>query len=185
MSKPGAIMKPGLHEYMRPTNSTPNKLSPEDRLAHDWYRFVLSFPPHLVRDYLRRFGIGRDHTVLDPFCGTGTTIVECKKLGIPSIGVEANPWAYLASTVKTDWSPDPDGLLKHAGEVAELAREQLRSEGIEDEVALPLFTTLRTTRRDRPKVLRRLPPEKEKLPLTNSVSSLALRQLFLLGGTHP
>jgi len=27
-----------------------NKLRPEDRAAHDWYRFVLSFPPHLVRD---------------------------------------------------------------------------------------------------------------------------------------
>ena len=63
-----------------------NKLLPEDRPAHEWYRFVLSFPPHLVRTYLHRFGINRTHQVLDPFCGTGTTLVECKKLGIPSIG---------------------------------------------------------------------------------------------------
>ncbi len=178
-------MKRDLRACMRPPNGLQNRLSVEDRLAHDWYRFVLSFPPHLVRDYLQRFGIGPDHTVLDPFCGTGTTIVECKKLGIPSIGVEANPLAHFASTVKADWSPDPDGLRKHAGEVAELARERLRAEGIEDEVALPLFTNLRTTRRDRPKVLRRLPPEKETLLLTNSVSPLALRQPFFLGGTHP
>ncbi len=68
-----------------------NKLRPEDRAAHDWYRFVLSYPPHLVRDYLDRFGLGQKQCVLDPFCGTGTTLVECKKRGVPSIGIEANP----------------------------------------------------------------------------------------------
>ncbi|PYL43906.1 MAG: hypothetical protein DMF42_02620 [Verrucomicrobia bacterium] len=60
-----------------------NKLSNDDRAAHDWYRFVLSYPPHLVRDYLSRFRASPEKRVLDPFCGTGTTIVECKKLGNP------------------------------------------------------------------------------------------------------
>ena len=52
-----------------------NRLRPEDRAVHDWYRFVLSFPPHLVRDYLEVFGVDSTQTVLDPFCGTGTTLV--------------------------------------------------------------------------------------------------------------
>src|SRR6266568_3910582 len=91
-----------------------NKVRSEDRGVHDWYRFVLSFPPHLVRDYLERFGVRSDQTVLDPFCGTGTTLVECKKRGIPSIGIEANPMACFASAVKTDWSPAPSDLLEHA-----------------------------------------------------------------------
>src|SRR6266705_2477356 len=68
-----------------------NKLRAEDHSVHDWYRFVLSFPPHLVRSYLERFAVTENTTVLDPFCGTGTTLVECKKLGIPSVGIEANP----------------------------------------------------------------------------------------------
>jgi tRNA G10 N-methylase Trm11 len=66
-------------------NGEANKLSFEDRSVHDWYRFVLSFPPHLVRTYLSRFGVTERQRVPDPFCGTGTTIVECKKLGIPSL----------------------------------------------------------------------------------------------------
>jgi hypothetical protein len=37
-------------------NGENNKIQSEDRPAHDWYRFVLSFPPHLVRDYIARFG---------------------------------------------------------------------------------------------------------------------------------
>ena len=53
-----------------------NKLKQEDRAAHDWYRFVLSFPPHLVRDCVSRFDLDSNAVVLDPFCGTGTTIVE-------------------------------------------------------------------------------------------------------------
>ena len=51
-----------------------NKLYTEDLAAHDWYRFVLSFPPHLVRHYLQEFGVSGSSQVLDPFCGTGTTL---------------------------------------------------------------------------------------------------------------
>lgn len=173
-------MKRDLHACTGSANSAANRLSAGDRLAHDWYRFVLSFPPHLVREYLQRFGIGPDHTVLDPFCGTGTTIVECKKLGIPSAGVEANPWAYFVTKVKTDWTPDPDGLVRHAREVAELAREKLQSEGLEDEPPLPLFRTVRTAGPDQPKVLRKLPPEKGKLLLANSISPLPLHKTLVL-----
>ncbi len=80
-------------------NGLNNRLYVEDAAAHEWYRFVLSYPPHLVRDYIQRFGLNSSHTLLDPFCGTGTTLVESKKLGIQSIGIEANPMAHFASEV--------------------------------------------------------------------------------------
>src|SRR5713226_2577512 len=109
----------------------PNKILAEDRPAHEWYRFVLSFPPHLVRQYLDRFDIQKEHCVLDPFCGTGTTLVECKKRGVPSIGIEANPMAFFASQVKVDWRPNPSKLAGLAQEIADQAMEKLRKEGIE------------------------------------------------------
>jgi len=43
--------------------------------------------------------------VLDPFCGTGTALVECKRNGIPSAGIEANP----SVTYLDRWQSDPDG----------------------------------------------------------------------------
>ena len=43
-----------LGEYR---NWDANKVQNEDAAAHRWYRFVLSFPPHLVRDYLNDFGV--------------------------------------------------------------------------------------------------------------------------------
>ena len=87
-----------------PENS--NVMRAEDRPIHDWYRFVLSYPPHLVRKYAGSFSLFSGNTVLDPFCGTGTTLVECMKLGINSFGVEPHPMPLLASRVKTNWSLD-------------------------------------------------------------------------------
>jgi hypothetical protein len=117
------------------TNGEANKLSFEDRSVHDWYRFVLSFPPHLVRTYLNRFGITEKQRVLDPFCGTGTTIVECKKLGIPSLGIEAHPLTAFASRVKSDWTIDPAGLGNDARRVAEIAEKKIRSGKIDLELS--------------------------------------------------
>jgi tRNA G10 N-methylase Trm11 len=154
----------------RRSNLDANKLVPEDRPAHDWYRFVLSFPPHLVRDYLNRFGIDARHVVLDPFCGTGTTVVECKKLGIPSVGIEANPMAHLASSVKVDWTINPSELLRQAATVSRAVEKVFASEGIQDEVTPALPHT----------GLRSLDPESMKLLLTNSISPLPLHKTLTL-----
>lgn len=164
----------------RSRNGDANKLSSTDRPAHDWYRFVLSFPPHLVRNYVERFDIGPRQVVLDPFCGTGTTIVECMKLGISSVGVEANPMAYFASQVKSDWSPDPDGLLNHARSVAQFAIKKLDSKGIEDDTSLPLFRKWGASHCEHDQTLRTLPLEKEELLLTNSISPLPLHKTLVL-----
>ena len=111
-----------------------NRLDVSDRAAHDWYRFVLSFPPHLVRQYADRFDLDSNSCVLDPFRGTGTTIVECKKLGFPSIGVEAYPMSHFASATKIDWSPEPDKLETIAATVAERAIDIRERNGIIDDL---------------------------------------------------
>lgn len=159
----------------RTSLSDSNKVSVEDRPAHDWYRFVLSFPPHLVREYLERFKMNRDTVVLDPFCGTGTTVVECKKQGIPSIGIEAHPLSFFAGTVKTNWSVPAGKLRKAAQAVAEKTLWSLESQGIIDE---PQGWILCET----PPlgVLRTLPEDSLKLILTNSISPLPLHKTLVL-----
>ncbi len=152
-----------------------NRLRPADRVAHDWYRFVLSFPPHLVRHYLDQFQVGPGATILDPFCGTGTTLVECKKLGIPSVGIEANPMAHFASAVKLDWTPDPDGLLEHAGRIAGLASSRLKRAGLNDDHAAGA-----ANHRNAASTLLTLPPETLKLLLRDSISPLPLHKTLLL-----
>ena len=153
-----------------------NKLRVEDRAAHDWYRFVLSYPAHIVRTYVERFGLDAKHNVLDPFCGTGTTIVECKKLGIPSCGIEPNPMAVFASRTKVDWEVDPGQLIAHAASIAKLTLQEFDQQGIQDETALELFG-----RQTKPQTaLRALAPELVKLLLTDSISPLPLHKVLVL-----
>lgn len=102
-----------------------NRPYADDLPVHEWYRFVLSYPPHLVRDYVSKFGVTPGMTVLDPYCGTGTTLVECKKLGIESVGIEPNPVVHMAASVKTDWTVDPDMLAVDAERIAAAASRQL------------------------------------------------------------
>jgi DNA modification methylase len=151
-----------------------NKLRTEDRAVHDWYRFVLSFPPHLVEAYLERLCVRPSDTVLDPFCGTGTTLVQCKKLGIASLGIESNPMAYFASSVKVDWSVNPTELLHYADEVAASARSALDDVG--DWNGLPLLQSKGTIQTR----LRGLTQERSSLLLKDSISPLPLHRSLVL-----
>lgn len=153
-----------------------NSVRPEDRAVHEWYRFVLSFPPHLVQDYLDRFGIGPGKTVLDPFAGTGTTLVECKKRAIASIGIESNPMAQFASAVKLDWSVDPAALADFAAGVSAEARRNLARDGCSDWGGLPLFASHEAARAE----LRTLAPALRKLLLKDSISPLPLHKTLVL-----
>jgi DNA modification methylase len=149
-----------------------NKLASHDSAFHGWYRFVLSFPPHLVRKYIKDFKLTKTHTVLDPFCGTGTTLVESKLHGILSVGIEANPFPYFATSVKTDWEITPGELLKNAKEIAESAREKLEKQGVEDDWAcIKIPANLE---------LKKLNPESEKLLLKDSISPIPLHKVLVL-----
>ena len=162
-------------------NSARNKVRHEDRAVHDWYRFVLSFPPHLVQTYVDRFGLDTSNTVLDPFCGTGTTLVECKKLGIASVGLEPNPMAHFATAVKIDWKVEPSELETYARAVAGSAQRMVEQGDVDQWAGLPLLAG----NGDSQARLRGLAPEQARLLLKNSISPLPLHKtLVLLEAIH-
>jgi DNA modification methylase len=154
-------------------NGNLNKVRAGDSSIHDWYRFVLSFPPHLVKDYLLKFDIGSGKRVLDPFCGTGTTIVECKKLGIESVGIEANPMAHFASCVKVDWSPNPEELWVHCVRIANEVQDRI---GFGECLVAPAAQSRKAVGGE----LRHLDEEANKLLLSNSISPIPLHKTLVL-----
>ena len=158
------------------TNNDNNRVRHQDRVVHEWYRFVLSFPPHLVQNYLSRFNIDQSQIVLDPFCGTGTTLVECKKGGIESVGLESNPMAFFASSVKTCWNVDTTSLTDYIKEVTDWTSAGFKQEGIEDgNEIVNGDANLKC-----PSNLRHLELEPEKLLLKNSISPLPLHKTLVL-----
>jgi len=152
-------------------NTAANQLLPTDQSAHQWYRFVLSFPPHLVREYAEKFECRPGSIVLDPFAGTGTTVVEAQKLGMKGVGVEALPMAHFAAKTKLNWEIDSAGLLYTAEQIAEATLKSLRREGIADTGLETKPTGLK---------LSTFPPEAQRLLLTDSVSPLPLHKLLRL-----
>jgi site-specific DNA-methyltransferase (cytosine-N4-specific) len=68
-------------------------------LTHSLHPYPAKFPPQLPKTILSRFA-RRGQTVLDPFCGSGTTLVEARLLGYNAIGVDVNGLSSLLSKVK-------------------------------------------------------------------------------------
>ncbi|MEJ0041971.1 MAG: DNA methyltransferase [Rhizomicrobium sp.] len=94
---------------------------------HRWYNFVLGFSDQLVSEVLADFSVGPDAVVLDPFCGTGTTVIECAKRGIRAIGIDANPFAVFAAQTKSKFDLDADRIHNAAVGVQKRYREIVTS----------------------------------------------------------
>lgn len=67
---------------------------------HGWFKYREGFSHTLIKELLNRSGIGREEYVLDPFCGSGTTVVEAALNGYSGIGIDINPMAAFISEVK-------------------------------------------------------------------------------------
>lgn len=86
--------------------------------------YPAKFIGEIPRTLLRLLPTPPGTLVLDPFCGSGTTLVEAQRAGFESIGVDLNPIACLASRVKT--APLRPGFAEAARDVVE--RSQKSSE---------------------------------------------------------
>lgn len=63
--------------------------------------YPAKFIPEIPATLLDWLPLPSGTVVLDPFVGSGTTLVECQRRGLSSIGVDLNPIACLISRVKT------------------------------------------------------------------------------------
>jgi DNA modification methylase len=80
---------------------------------HNWYNFVLGYTPEFPDYLLEKEGISSSDVVLDPFMGSGTTLVSCKLKGISSQGIDANDFMVEAARTKLNWKIDLAELMKY------------------------------------------------------------------------
>lgn len=76
---------------------------------HRWYEFKEGFSPKLVHAAIDEMASGsrRKLKLLDPFTGSGTTMVTAGQLGLEAMGVEVNPFLAFVARAKST----PNGWL--------------------------------------------------------------------------
>jgi len=96
--------------------------------VHRLHPYLGKFIPQLVEIFLRRF-FEAGQSVLDPFAGSGTTLVEANILGINAVGVELSPFNCLIMRAKTQ-ARDLDSLRREVADaLSRLEVFSLRFEG--------------------------------------------------------
>lgn len=67
---------------------------------HNWYPYKHGYSRGLATYLIKTFDLSAGAWVLDPFCGSGTTLLTCKELGINAQGFDILPFSVLLTNVK-------------------------------------------------------------------------------------
>ena len=92
-------------ERYRVTDSTAWRTWVTPKLArnqpvHRWFLLPHSFTADLIYALVDEWGLDDSDRLLDPFVGSGTTVLAAKQRGIPCSGYDLSPLAVLASNTK-------------------------------------------------------------------------------------
>jgi len=71
-----------------------------DEPPHNFYKYPARFSPLFARQVIKAFSRKGD-TVIDPFCGSGTTLLEAMTLGRRAAGMDVSTLASFISRTKT------------------------------------------------------------------------------------
>lgn len=73
----------------------------QDEYTHPFHPYPAKFPARIISRYIEKYSLKGDD-VIDPFCGSGTTLVESRLLGRNSLGIDINPIGALISKTKSE-----------------------------------------------------------------------------------
>jgi SAM-dependent methyltransferase len=154
-----------LGRYAGPITFRSNEVLP----LHRWWPYVQGYSAEFVAGVLSEADLRPGATILDPFAGSGTTLVEARRAGYRAWGTEILAPAALAARVKTYFELDGRKLVEAGHRV--VARARRRPIG-----TLPF---LRETRRQfSPRALRELTRLRDALPPEGTPEADALRVAF-------
>ena len=94
-------------------------------MTHGLHPYPARMIPQVARKLIQRYSKEGD-TVWDPFCGSGSSLVESMLTGRASIGTDLNPFAVFLSKVKT--TPLDSDVLRRANEKLDHKIEAVRKQ---------------------------------------------------------
>lgn len=97
---------------------------------HKWYDYKQGYSELLVKHIIDEAKPLKEHYILDPFCGVGTTNLTSVNRGYKTIGFDVNPMAILTAKAKTHhYTPKEIALIKKYLESFTLPDSKVEIEG--------------------------------------------------------
>jgi DNA modification methylase len=93
-----------------PAHRLPTNLTTYRHPVHRWFNFIAGFSPEFVTACFKKAGLKSDDTVIDPFAGLCTVLVQANLEGLSSIGFETHPFFYDIATAKL-YPPNEVGVI--------------------------------------------------------------------------
>jgi len=72
--------------------------------AHGLHEYKGKFNPQIASTISNLLDLDTTDHIVDPFCGSGTTLLEAQAKGIPSTGFDINPFAIKVANAKLNFS---------------------------------------------------------------------------------
>ena len=136
---PMDICEDAIYEINQPNPNT---------YTHGFFKYPCKFIPEIpkwaIRKYCSKDGTGK---VLDPFAGSGTTLLEASLAGISSIGAEIDEIAKLIIKVKSTKLNEEEISILH-GWVGNITEKMESHDYTDEDKILPLINNLKHWFRD-------------------------------------
>jgi len=108
----GERFSPTMQSRLEQANGTRANRQSTRYSAHGLHEYKGKFNPQIVRAILNILNIPVGSRVMDPFCGSGTSLLECVHLGMDAIGTDINPLAVFIANAKLAAVSLPAALLR-------------------------------------------------------------------------
>jgi hypothetical protein len=109
---------------------------------HRWIRYSAGFSADWVKDVVQKSGIASHGLVLDPFAGSGTTLLACDEMGIPSVGFETHAFVRRVARAKLSWPEAERDLSTYAECVLAAAKDAPAEQPIENGLLEKCYTPI-------------------------------------------